>query len=394
MNRQVTLVGNYLNEIERIMTNPNPKKGEDKLGDDAIFEGALETALYDTQQTNGGAVLSTAPRIAQKYIGRVAMMYKTYGVQMYYTQLKTTLQALKDADPYVRKQALRQIMAVQGSVLAMSGVQGLTLYGIVAAIANMFLDDEEETFETITRKYMGEGMYKGGINYLTGALGMEVDVAARIGLSNLILGSNRYNFDPSMEKSIVQMFGGPFYGYGSQVIRGVGDMLNGEIQRGVENVLPAAFRNVAKTVRYNQEGGIRTRRGDIVLSDSDLNAGLYIAQMMGFAPAEYTRKQEINQDIKKIDRAVSEKRTNLLRQYYVAMRFYDYDSMRKIQREISKYNRRHPTNRISRDSIKRSMKKHRETSQKMYNGVTLSPKMRDVLRQEASEYDRGPQFWN
>ena len=52
-------------------------------------ELAAQNALYEAQQLNGGSVLETAPRFAQKGIGRVALMYKTYGIQMYYTMLKS-----------------------------------------------------------------------------------------------------------------------------------------------------------------------------------------------------------------------------------------------------------------------------------------------------------------
>ena len=57
--------------------------------DAAGLEKAANRALYETQELNGGAALATAPRIAQQGIGRVAMMYKSYGIQMYYTLFKT-----------------------------------------------------------------------------------------------------------------------------------------------------------------------------------------------------------------------------------------------------------------------------------------------------------------
>jgi hypothetical protein len=246
-NRQVSLVANFLNEINRMKNNPLASKGETNLSEAELMQRAVDNALYETQQTNGGAVLATAPRIAQKDLGRVAMMYKTYGIQMYYTQLKTGFEAIKmgESDPEARRIAQRQLVGTSLAVLLMSGVQGLTLFGIGAGIANLFLDDEEEDAETLAREYLGEGMYKGLLNQITG-----VDVAARIGLSNLIMQSNRYNFDPSMEKTIISTLGGPFYGYTSQFIRGTKDLLDGEVQRGVENMLPSAFRSVAKTFRY------------------------------------------------------------------------------------------------------------------------------------------------
>ena len=45
------------------------------------------------------------------------------------------------------------------------------------------------------------------------------------------------------------MFGGVAYSYGSQIGRGSIMILGGEYQRGIENILPAAFRNPAKVVR-------------------------------------------------------------------------------------------------------------------------------------------------
>ena len=375
-NRQVSLVANFLNELTRLETAPNRAKGEVGLSDAQKRQMAVENALYETQQTNGGAVLATAPRIAQKHIGRVAMMYKTYGIQMYYTQLKTAFEAINatESDPEVRRIARRQLVGTTLAVLAMSGVQGLTLFGIGAAIANMFLDDDEEDAETMAREYLGEGLYKGLLNQITG-----VDVAARIGLSNLILQSNRYNFDPSMEKTIVSTLGGPFYGYGSQVLRGVGDLKEGEVQRGIENMLPSAFRNVAKTFRYASEDGINTRRGDPIFDD--MTPGLFAAQFLGFAPAEYTRNMERNQVLKRIDRTANEDRTKLLRKYYIAMRFGDTQGMRTTMREIAVFNRKHPSAVITPETIKKSMAQHMKTSATMYNGVTLSPNMRARLEE-------------
>jgi hypothetical protein len=373
-NRQVSLVANFLNEINRMKNNPLASKGETNLSEAELMQRAVDNALYETQQTNGGAVLATAPRIAQKDLGRVAMMYKTYGIQMYYTQLKTGFEAIKmgESDPEARRIAQRQLVGTSLAVLLMSGVQGLTLFGIAAGIANLFLDDEEEDAETLAREYLGEGMYKGLLNQITG-----VDVAARIGLSNLIMQSNRYNFDPSMEKTIISTLGGPFYGYTSQFIRGTKDLLDGEVQRGVENMLPSAFRSMAKTFRYASEDGINTRRGDPILDD--LSYGDLAAQFMGFAPADYTRNQERNQVLKRIDRNANEKRTKLLRKYYVALRFGDSQGMADTASEIQAFNRKHPSAAITPETIKRSMAQHMDTSRTMYNGVTLSPNMRAKL---------------
>ena len=391
-NRQIAIIGSYLNELERLETNPNPDPaaGELNLTDGQRLELAKKNAFHDAQYTNGGAVLSTAPRWAQKNLGRVAMMFKSFGIMMYTMQGKLLHKMTKGKTEYERKEAMRQFFGVQGMVALMSGVQGVTLYGMIAMVANMFMDDDEEDFETVTRKYLGEGIYKGGINQLSRVLGGEgVDVASRIGLSNLIIASNRYNFDPSVEKSIVKTIGGPFYGYTSQIGRGIGDFAQGEYQRGFENILPAAFRNAAKaSMRYPQEG-IQTRRGDPIMGE--VGNGLLAAQFFGFAPAEYTRNQERAQSLKGIDRPVNERRTKLLWLLYRAERFGEDTS--DIYDDIIEFNDKNPDNMIDGKSIKASMKRHMETDLKMFNGVLLSPKMDARLRELGDGWDQGLQMF-
>ena len=393
LNRQVGLAATYLNELQRLTEANDALPASQRKAASEIEAEAVREAIYEIQQTNGGAVLATAPRIAQKHIGRVAMMYKTFGVQMYYTQLKTGLQAA-DAlrkegrlTPEQHRIARRQLIGTLLSVTALSGIQGLTIYGMAVGITNMFLDDDEPDAETQFRDWLGnEGFYKGGMNYILELAGVEVDVAARIGLSNLIIATNRYNFDDSMEKDIFRIFGGPFYGYASQIKRGVEDMAKGEMSRGVENVLPAAFRNMKQAFRFGDEDAL-TRRGDPILDD--INTSELVAKFFGFAPAEYTRNQERNQARKKIDKAVGEKRTKLLRRLYIARRMGDYDEMRNVMEEIREFN----TSRFGRnhiidgDSISRSMETHVQTSAKMVNGVTLSPRLRAELLQIGSEWE-------
>ena len=388
-NRQVTLSGTYLNELQRLNETNEKLPDNQKLTASEIEAEAVKEALHETQQTNGGAVLATAPPIAKYHIGRVAMMYKTFGMQMYYTQAKAFISSLKASgmSEEQRRIARRQFFGMQLSVLFLSGMQGITIYGMAAAITNMFLEDDDPDAETLTRNFLGEGLYKGGVNALLGLAGVEVDVASRIGLSNLILQSNRYNFDPSMEKTIVQTLGGPLYGYGSQIARGVDEILikeDGDMQRGVENILPSAFRNMLKTARYADEG-VLTRRKDPMMDD--ISPSELAAQFFGFAPAEYTLNQERNQTLKRIDKAVNEKRTNLLRRYYLALRVGDREGAVDTIDEIKKFNKRNPEVGISSDSIKKSIKQHKKTSATMYNGVTFSPKLRATLLDMGSDFE-------
>ena len=398
-NRQATIVGAFLNEMARLNTNPNKAKNEDKLTDAEKQRAAMATALHDTAQLNGGAGLNTAPRFAQSGIQRAGMMFKTYGFTMYYNQLMMAKAALKQAkenglDAESIRIARKQFIASQGAVLALTGVQGLTIVGIAQGLADLFLyDDEEEDADALTRQYLGDPLYKGGVQYLTAFAGAEVDVATRIGLSNLILGNNKYDFNKSNKEEFVDLIGGPALGYASSIGRGYGDVMGGEMQRGVEAMSPAFLRNILQSVRFGQEGAL-TRRGDPITDD--MNAGELTAKFFGYAPAKYSNAQERNQDLKKIDTTVSKRKSVLMKRYYIAIRMGEDPS--DVMEEIMEHNQRHSGKGkeavITPDSLKRSMKMHAKTSTTMYNGVTLSPSLRAYAEEVEDQLEDTPWFLN
>ena len=63
--------------------------------------------------------------------------------------------------------------------------------------------------------------------------------------------------------------------------------------------------------------------------------------------------------------------------------------------EISKFNNRHPLAPISSDSVKRSMQRHRETTEDMeeFGGVTFSSTNIDLLRMNKEQYDSDYRFF-
>ena len=391
-NRQVTLITTYNLALGKIAKdNPNMPRNKQK-------DLAAQQAMIETQETNGGSVLETAPRVAQENVLRVASMYKTYGMQMYYTMLKTARVALdtvakeKKFTPEERSIALRQLAGLHGTALFFSGIHGIPLYGAVQLLADLLLfDDEDDKFDEIVRKSVGQGWYKGAFTELTG-----INIADRVRLTGLLIQQNRYNNDPSAEESIGYYLGGPALSVGKRFGRGVKDVLDGEIQRGIESMLPAGISNMYKASpvmgRYQQDGGIYTRRGDPIYDD--ITGGELFTQFLGFAPTEYSRNQEINQRDKRVEGAVLKRRSGILRKYYVAMRAGDLAGVNEVREEMDDFNRDHPSARIDRETVKKSLKSHKNTSAKMYNGVTISPLMKYAIEQSRLEYDEGFNLFN
>ena len=392
-NRQVTLTASYNLILDKMNANKKYYSAVDGKFIDVPssmserMQKAAEEALYLTQETNGGAVLETAVGYSQQGIGRIALMYKSYGLQMYYSMIKAGKLAInnmygENANSELRNMALKQLAGIHLAAVFFAGLQGIPLYGAISMLFDLFyFDDEEDDADTAFRKLVDEGWYKGAIAELTG-----IDVAGRVRLTGLLLQENRFNKDPSLEESLAYYLGGPSLSTANRLYRGIGDLGDGEIERGLENLAPAGLTNFYRSTvgRYAREGGIRTRRSDPIYDD--MTFGDFAAQALGFPPVEYTFRQEQNARNKGVERAITQKRTKLTKKFYVAQRMGDHETMGEVLKDIIAHNKRHPTVPITPEQISSSVDAHMRTSAKMHNGVTVNPLMEYAIMRSNMEY--------
>jgi hypothetical protein len=200
----------------------------------------------------------------------------------------------------------------------------------------------------------------------------------------LLFQVNRFNRNPSPEETLFYYLGGPAWSVGKSFLRGGEELLRGDMQRGIESMVPGAVRNGLKAIRYTEEGAL-TRRKDPILDD--ITNGQLLAQVIGFAPAEYSRRQEENQDFKRMESTSRKKRGDLMKKYYLALRMGDYEEARGVKQDIQDFNQRirktFPKAIITSDSIKRSMRSHMNTTATTHNGIAVSPMFRSALQQHA-----------
>ena len=382
-NRQVAMIMAYDLALQKKLKDKGLKPNQwEQLGETELNDIALD-ALNVTEMTNGGIAAAAAPRIARDGIGKVAFLFKRYGSAMYF-MLYDLIDTSFTGDEKARKIARAQLRGVFGGAALVAGVQGLPFFGVVAMISNMFKEDDEEDFETSVRKYIGEGPYGGAVNYLFG-----VDVASRMGLSNLIFRDRMIEKDQSVFFTAAEQLGGPVLGSVLQMERGAELWGEGQMLRGIEAAMPAAIRNGFKSVRFANEGA-RTLRGDPIVED--FHAGHIAAQFMGFAPAEYTLNLQKNAVKKKIERAVLEERSKLLSKYYTGMRNNNVSAVQRIMEDMADFNSRHSYFPITPDTIKRSMMQHMRSTAEKHYGITINPKLRNKLLSMSEDWDDSPTF--
>lgn len=391
-NRQATLLATYNLELKRLRTQP--QANERGMSNEQMMAQAVRKASDVTARTGGSALIATAPPLSKQSYGRVALMFKTYGITLLHMQLKLAKDLIYNSDLSKRERtiAAKQLLGVMGSSTLLAGVSGMPLYGAYVLIADMIFDDEEDDADTVARKYLGETVFKGLPSTMLG-----VDLSSRIGLSGLIIRNNKFNADASVEETIVQGLGGPAWGVFSSWRRGAVDLTNGEFQRGIESILPSAIRNPMKAMRYSDiealggEGTARTRRFDPITDD--ISTGGLVGLMFGFNPSNLSFNQELNQNLKGIDKAITSRRTKLLKKFYLATVKGDGRGREDALLEIREFNERHgpdsPKVVISPDTILRSIKQHFKTTATMHYGVVLSGAIRQMLLNNAEEYNNG-----
>jgi len=346
----------------------------------AQMRTAAIDAVNTAEKTNGSMYAATAPLASQSDLGSIMYLFKRHPLSMYNLLYQTVKRSLPSNASLEDKRIARfQLAGMMGMVGLTAGALGLPLVQQIGWMYDLFADDDEEDFETVVRTTLGEFGSFGIVDYLTG-----LRISERVGLSGSFYrpGFNADNL-PLMYQ-VAEGLGGPVVGLGLKYTDRVPKLLaDGEIQRATEAMIPTAVGNALRAIRFANEG-IRTTRGDPIVGDVGPFGAT--AQFFGFMPANYAQQLDINAAGSRIDNAINQKRTTLLRKRYVAMAQGDSRSVQDIDRDIAEFNQRHPYNQITDDTKKKSLKSHKDTTSRMHHGVQFSEKNLSRIMQTVNDF--------
>jgi hypothetical protein len=379
MNREVTMVATYNLEMNKLAKDI--KAGKISQADAEVK--AANHAIYTTELTNGGISAASAPRIAQSSLGKVLFMYKRYGISMYYMLFKAAKEALKGETPEIRKAAWRQIGGIVGMSALMAGAQGIPMFGALSLLYSLFCDEDDEDLDTVTQKALGDFLYKGPLEYMT-----NLGIAGRITLNDLIIRDAPKGSATTFTQQLLQAVGGPVIGVSDRIQRGYSKIGEGNVYRGLEELLPTAISNGLKSFRYVTEG-TKTLRGDPITGDVNLYNG--VAQLLGFAPADYQSQLEINSREKGIDTFLTKKIGKLKQKYYIAKREGDFAGMEDFKEDLLNLGAKHPELGINdgtvTDILNNSLKAQERATREMINGVRYNKKRLETIKASQAEYE-------
>jgi hypothetical protein len=367
MNREITAIAAFDLEMA-------------KSGDKAK---AIEKAIRTVEFTHGAGHTETGPSIGHSDIGKVLTVFKRFGFTMYYMLFDTIRRSfpirpnMSEKEIEAMKAARMQLIGIYGMAGLFAGVKGMPLYWVAETAYNALNDDDDDDFDTVMRKFLGDLIFKGPVNYYT-----NLAIADRVGWTDLIYRENKGGkADASALSQITEAILGAPYSIINSFYRGKELMDEGHFERGVEAMLPVALRNVLKGVRYATEGA-NTLRGDPVMGDvSGYNAAM---QVLGFAPADLLAKYEDNAYAKRVEKATVGESKKLLKQYYVADRMGDYDRAEKIRERLFELSDKHDLG-ITDETINKSVKARDKISDEMYQGIQINKKIRNEIERSIME---------
>ena len=337
------------------------------------------------------------PRYMSGNVLRVLLMFKQYSqaVAFMYGRSAHVWLASNDATKEERAIAKRQLLSMASLQFAAAGALGMPFIGTVAslftAVLNGFGDDDDKwDWEVDLRNFLADQFGKEAGEVLSHGVSRLTpwDMAGRLGQADLFFRApNREREGRAAAMDWVTSFAGPVLGYAvnmylgaGDVAKGIGTLDSGKFLRGVEELTPSVLRHAVKTLRYEMEGGVKTRDGHTQLK---VDYAEKLGQFFGFGPSRVADMYEGANAIKNTEHQLTQRRKELLDHYAAAINDRDADARKKTLDEVRAFNKKNPFMKIGGDTLLRSMKGRAQRERGTQGGVYLSRK-RESLRERGS----------
>lgn len=396
--RQVTAASSYILEVEKAYAEANKGKPTKKIKDMSETEieqfgpEAAKTAIEFMEYANSSALLATAPRWAQTGAGAVIYQFKRFPAQVLYIQMRMLKAMSRQARGVARTpEQIEEDRALRSAFIytnlvggALVGAKGIPFYGVAAAVANLFLDEDEDDANTIVAKTIGDGWYYGMLAEKFG-----IDVTDRIALTNLLVRDPGNYRNEDFLSSALETYGGPTIGIATRVGENGYRLFDDDPknnERAIEGILPTSFSNIKKATRNFGAGAYETTRGDPIISD--VTVGDAIKEAIGFRPAELRAAQDRLARDRRVVNGIVDMRSALLDRYAFAHSNEDEAGKEEVKKDIKAFNEKHRVVAIDDDSLQQSLETRARGSKiaEILGGNVTNERFINMLLESRAEY--------
>ncbi|WP_175528486.1 PLxRFG domain-containing protein [Devosia crocina] len=349
---------------------------------------AIDIAHDLTWQSHFDYSNASRPRVMQGDVQKIAFVFMSHQVNMWYRLFRDIHQAVKGESPQARKEARYQLAGIMGMTTLFAGTTGLFGYNVLMALAGLAFDDDDDprSFKEemeghiidLLGKDLGGIVLKGAPGHLTG-----VDLTSRLGMPDFFVRAPNSGAEGKdwFQDLLVNAFGVVPATFLSTV-DGAGLVMEGKVARGLEVMAPKAVKDAMQAWRYWNEG-VLSRRGDVVLAKDGETVLDGFIELIGFTPARVSETYERMGTLKDAERHVLDERRELMNRFALAIATGDPDARKAAMEAIRNWNRK-PYARavpITSDSLTQSLRSRARTAAKREDGVLITdPELSRWLR--------------
>ncbi len=319
----------------------------------AAHDAAVEYAYSQTIRTQMDYSSESTARFMREGGGipfaKMIFQFRRFQQGMLYL-LADNVKTAFSSDPAEAKAARATLGWLFATTGLMAGALGMPFVGTALWLAS-FGDDEDDpegTTEVKLRNALADtfGTELGTIlaKGLPAALG--ADISKRVGLGDVASPFPMARFDDARTgkdaaKELLFNAAGPAFGMGASMWDGVQRLIAGDVQKGVEKLVPKMFADVSRGVRFGIDGMTDSKGNPIQVP---LDAGDVFLRSIGVSPVRESNYYEGTKALRDVQTGMNDAKGRIGQEYREALRSGNFETVRQ---SIDDWNRKHPGQRIT-----------------------------------------------
>ena len=323
-NRRITFIAAYRTAVAQGIENP------------AKF---AKKTVEDTQFTyNKGS----KPKWARGAIGSTAFTFKQYSIN--YVELLHRMWV--HGGPEGKRAALLALAVL----FVLSGADGLPFEADIEDVIDGALQRMGYNFQTkqakmefLTRVLGSDGAARIVAKGLSGLPGAPLDVSGRLGMGNLVPGTGLFTKKDDHTSDVLEL-AGPVSDLIKRAATATGQVLTGQVGKGLTTAAPKAASNVVKAFQMDGKGFYAEDSGKKVI---DTTTGEAVLKGIGFQPNTVSRVQDATRQAQIMISQAKMRESEIADQWAVAKFERDPEKVQAAKDALARWNRDNPTSRIT-----------------------------------------------
>ena len=323
------------------------------------------------------------PRFMQGNAAKVILLFKQYAQNMVYTLARNAYQSVNGLDPKERAEARKALAGILATHAMAAGVLGLPMVTTILAAISAAGSDDDEPFNArvALQNMLADTFGQKPAEVITRGLSRlgPWDISGRVGLDRLIFPDIQEGLEGQrLAESAAFAALGPVAGIGLNILKGIQEIGDGHMLRGITTMMPAALRGPLNAVRLSSEGA-QDKTGISIVDEVD--AASVFGQALGFSPSVVRQATEGKRAVLSYDRALNERRQELMTQYARGAMKQDAEAMQEAREAIQAFNEKNPGRRITMMQLNQSVRNRERRINQADDGVYLPKNRREAMDQ-------------